>query len=257
MNFTHPDFVWRIRKEPEQFWYSYDRGHTWKGPHNFGDLMSKPELTGKEFTARTDYIVKSKDEALVFLAATRGKSGSDFTFTAKTTNGGKSFDFVSWIVPPTDAHRGVMPTTVRCSDTKLVAAVRRRTGHRGAWCWIDTYISKDEGNSWLFLSRVGETGTWNGNPPALTRLKDGRLCCVYGNRSRGQMIARFSGDEGMTWGPEIILRDDLQVDKFGDTDLGYPRLTQRPDGKLVALYYWATKKRPQHHIAATIWKQGQ
>ncbi|MHC4636678.1 MAG: sialidase family protein [Planctomycetota bacterium] len=254
INFAHPDFAMRIKKEPEQFWYSYDRGHTWKGPHHFGNLMKDPRLQGKEFTARTDYIVNSAEDCFVFLSARRGKSRSDFTFTSRTTNGGKSFDFVSWIVPPTDQHRGVMPTTVRCSDKKLVTVIRRREGG-GKNCWVDCYVSNNNARSWSFQSRVGETGLWNGNPPALARLKDGRLCCVYGNRSRNKMIARFSLDEGDTWGLEIILRDDFQVDKFGDHDFGYPRIVQRPDGKLVAIYYWATEKRPQQHIAATIWKQ--
>jgi hypothetical protein len=245
----------RIKKEPEQFWYSYDRGHTWKGPHNFGELMKHPKLKGKEFTARTDYIVNGRDECLIFLSATPGQSGRDFTFTARTTNGGKSFDFVSWIVPPTDPHRGVMPTTVRCSETRLVTAIRRRLGSGGKPCWVDAYVSKDNASSWSFVSKVGDAGVWNGNPPAMVRMKDGRLCCVYGNRSRKQMIARFSGDEGVTWGPEIILRDDFEVDSFDDRDFGYPRVVQRPDGKLVAIYYWATKERPQHQIAATIWRQ--
>jgi hypothetical protein len=256
MNFAHPDFAMRIKKEPEQFWYSHDRGHTWKGPHNFGELMKDPKLKEKEFTARTDYMVNGPDDCLVFLSAKRGESGSDFTFTARTTNGGKSFDFVSWVVPPTDPHRGVMPTTVRCSDKKLVTAIRRRQG-RGKPCWIDVYVSNDNGSSWPFLSKVGDAGVWNGNPPALVRMKDGRLCCVYGNRSRKQMIARFSADEGATWGPEVVLRDDFQVDSFDDRDFGYPRLLQRPDGKLVAIYYWATKQHPQHYIAATIWRQDQ
>jgi hypothetical protein len=255
MDFAHPDFAMRIKKEPEQFWYSHDRGHTWKGPHNFGELMKHPKLKQKEFTARTDYIVDGPDDCLIFLSATPGQSGRDVTFTARTTNAGKSFDFVSWIVPPTDPHRGVMPTTVRCSDTKLVTAIRRRQGSGGKPCWIDVYVSNDNGSSWAFLSKVGDAGVWNGNPPALVRMKDGQLCCVYGNRSRKQMIARFSGDEGATWGPEVILRDDFQVDSFDDRDLGYPRLVQRPDGKLVAIYYWATKEHPQHYIAATIWKQ--
>ncbi|MHC4645695.1 MAG: sialidase family protein [Planctomycetota bacterium] len=255
IDFGHPDFAMRVKKEPEQFWYSYDRGHTWKGPHNFGELMNHPRLAGKEFTARTDYMVNGPDDCLIFLSATRGKSGSDFTFAARTTDGGKSFNPVSWIVPPTNPHRGVMPTTVRCSKKKLVTAIRRRRGSGGKPCWIDAYVSNDNGGSWSFLSKVGDAGVWNGNPPALALMKDGRLCCVYGNRSRKQMIARFSGDQGATWGPEVILRDDFQVDSFDDRDFGYPRLMQRPDGKLVAIYYWATKERPQHHIAATIWQQ--
>jgi hypothetical protein len=252
INFAHPDFVMRIKKEPEQFWYSYDRGHTWKGPHNFGALMNHANLAGKEFSARTDYIVNGPADCFVFLSARKGKSGSDFTFTTRTTDGGKTFDFVSWIVPPTDPHRGVMPTTVRCSDAKLVTSIRRRTGG-GKACWVDAYVSNDNGSSWSFLSKVGDTGFWNGNPPALVRMKNGRLCCVYGNRSKKQMIARLSGDEGATWGREIILRDDFQVDSFDDKDFGYPRLVQRPDGKLVAVYYWATRELVEQHIAATIW----
>jgi len=50
------------------------------------------------------------------------------------------------------------------------------------------------------------------------------------------------------------LRNDFQVDSHGDPDLGYPRLVQKPDGKPVVIYYWATAKKPQHHIAATIWR---
>jgi hypothetical protein len=156
INFAHPDFAMRIKKEPEQFWYSYDRGHTWKGPHNFGQLMNQSNLKGKEFTARTDYIVNGQDDCLVFLSATRGKSGSDFTFTATTTDGGRTFDFLSWIVSPTDPHRGVMPATVRCSNTKLVTAIRRRQGG-GKPCWVDVYASNDNARSWSFLSKVGET----------------------------------------------------------------------------------------------------
>jgi hypothetical protein len=153
-------------------------------------------VAGKEFTARTDYIVNNQDNCFVFVSATRGASGSDFSFTARTTDGGKSFDFVSWIFPPTDPHRGVLPTTVRCSDNKLVTVIRR-TG-RGKPCWIDAYVSNDNANSWSHLSKVGDAGTWNGNTPALALMKDGRICCVYGNRSRMQMIARFSSDQGAT-----------------------------------------------------------
>jgi hypothetical protein len=254
INFAHPDFAIRIRKEPEQFWYSYDRGHTWKGPHHFGNLMKHKRFEGKEFTARTDFVVNSADDCFVFLSATRGASGRDFTFTARTTDGGNTFRFVSWIVPPTDPHRGVMPATVRCSSTDLVTAIRRRQGRNtgGNNCWIDCYISKDNAATWKFQSKVGEAGLWNGNPPAMVRLYDGRICCVYGNRSTNQMLARMSKDLGKTWGPEIVLKDDFQVDKFGDNDFGYPRITQRLDGKLVTIYYWATKKHPQHYIEATI-----
>jgi hypothetical protein len=76
---------------------------------------------------------------------------------------------------------------------------------------------------------------------------------VYGNRARRQIVARLSTDEGRTWGQAIVLRDDFQsVDD--EPDFGYPRVTQRADGHLLALYYWATSSHPQQHIAATIWE---
>jgi hypothetical protein len=66
------------------------------------------------------------------------------------------------------------------------------------------------------------------------------------------MLARYSQDEGMSWGEEQVLRDDY-ASVQDDQDLGYPRLIQRSDGCLVATYYWATRDRPHQHIAATIW----
>jgi hypothetical protein len=40
----------------------------------------------------------------------------------------------------------------------------------------------------------------------------------------------------------------------GLRDMGYVRLVQRSDGKLVAIYYWATDDKPQQYIAASIWE---
>ena len=252
INFSHPDFAMRVGGE--EFFISYDRGKSWQGPYLFGDFgLPESELT--EITSRTDYIVNGPKDCFIFTAVRKpDKFGTDRAFCMRTTDGGKTFKFVSWIVAPEDPYRAVMPSTVRLSGNKLVTAIRRRA-HPKDECWVDAYISNDNGKSWKFLSRVGETGNWNGNPPALARLTDGRLCCVYGNRTERRMYAGISDDQGATWGERIILRDDFREDT--EQDLGYPRLVQRADGALVAMYYWATKERPQQHIAATIWKQAQ
>jgi len=47
---------------------------------------------------------------------------------------------------------------------------------------------------------------------------------------------------------EILLRGD-----GGTWDLGYTRSVQRPDGKIVTIYYYNTVENPEQHIVATIW----
>ena len=248
INFAHPDFAMRVRNS--QILISYDRGHIWWGPYEMGRFgLDNTELS--EITSRTDYIVSSADDCLIFLSARQpSKFATDRAFCVRTTDGGKTFRFVSWMVPPGDPHRAVMPSTVRCSSSRLVSALRRRA-HPEDVCWVDAYVSNDNGESWSFLSKIGDCGPWNGNPPAMVRLRDGRLSCVYGSRAQRRIYTRLSSDEGASWGAEIVLRDDFRIDT--EPDLGYPRLVQRPDGKLVTMYYWTTEKRPQQHIAATIW----
>ncbi len=54
-------------------------------------------------------------------------------------------------------------------------------------------------------------------------------------------------DDGKSWSGEIHLRDDGRT-----WDFGYPRIVQRPDGKIVTIYYYTTEENPEQHIAATI-----
>ena len=261
VDFASPGFVMRVEgygyhgNTGQQWFYSLDKGVNWKGPYTFGTLLDHPELVGKQFTSRTGYIVNGTDDCFLFLSVRTVGTGlqvscTDKVFLARTTDGGKSFRFVSWVVPPSDESRAVMPAPVRLSPTRMVVAIRRRNDAFPS-CWIDCYHSTDNGASWSFLSRVGETGGSNGNPPAMIRLSDGRLCCVFGNRDRAVMIARFSANGGQSWGPELVLRDDFK--SINDSmDFGYPRLFQRPDGKLVTAYFWCSPEKPETHIEATV-----
>ena len=36
-------------------------------------------------------------------------------------------------------------------------------------------------------------------------------------------------------------------------DFGYTRSVQRPDGKIVTIYYYTTEENHEQYIAATIW----
>ena len=266
IRFADPAFAMRVvgdryhgsTEKRGGFFVSYDRGATWEGPYRFRGLEDEPQLEGVTLTARTDYLVEGSATCLVLLSGRHEPATgepafwSDRVFCARTLDGGLTFRFESWMVPPSDPFRAVMPSTVRCGSGKLIAAVRRAMPDDK---WIDAYVSTDAARTWRFLHRLSDTGPHNGNPPALAKLFDGRLCCAYGRRDRRQIVARLSEDEGQSWGNETVLRDDFPPG--AEPDLGYPRLVQRTDGQLVAMYYWATRELPRQHIEGTIWRPGE
>jgi hypothetical protein len=261
INFGHPDFALRVAAmgyhgtdDPAgRFFISYDRGKNWVGSHRFNELNDDPNLKGMEITARTSYLVTGPDSCQIFMSARNPElefaSRLDKSFVAETTNGGRTFNFISWIVPWTDPYRAVMPSTVKTNDGRIVVAVRCRNPRNiEQECWIDTYVSIDGGRSWSFLSKVGITGLHNGNPPGLAALKDGRLACAYGNRSIRKMLVRVSDDGGHTWGKEMVIRDNPL-----NHDIGYPQLVQNAGGEMVAIYYIATEEHPHSYVEASIW----
>jgi hypothetical protein len=253
IDFTNPGFCMALRMTEGQkgrswFFYSYDRGKTWKGPVNF------PMLGQTSIMARTDYIVNGKRDAMVFLTAAKAGGGEGRPFLARTTDGGLSWKFVAWIAPDPGAGFSIMPSSVRLSKTEIVTTVRHEDSLRKGPNWIDAYVTRDNGESWQYLSRpVPDTGDKSGNPPSLIRLHDGRLAITYGHRSPPfEIRARLSGDGGKTWSPDIVLRKDA-----GAWDIGYTRTVQRPDGKIVTAYYWATAPQKERTIEVTIWDPGK
>jgi hypothetical protein len=265
LDFTHDGFALRVTSEGYHaasdstgfFQYSNDRGRTWSPPYRFNGLNDHPELKGFELTARTNYQVIDNNTCLIMMAARNPElefaNRLDKAFVARTSDGGKTFEFASWIVPWTDNYRAVMPSVVRTAKGNLVASVRRRNPRNDEQvCWVDAFFSDDNGNSWRFHSRVGDTGLRNGNPPALYALADGRLACCYANRSLHKILIRFSSDEGRSWQDEIVLRQDPL-----DNDIGYPQLTENHLGELVAIYYLADEERPVSYIEAAIWDPKQ
>lgn len=263
LDFTHPGFVMRVEgngyhgNQGAQWYVSEDRGVSWRGPFGLGGMLDHPELRGMEFTSRTAYLVNGARDLLLFASARERPHENpldvvfDKSFLARTIDGGRTFDFVAWLVGRDDPYRAVMPAPVRLAPDHLVAALRRKSKAEN---WIDVYVSKDNGATWAFLSRVGETeagNRYNGNPPAMIALADGRLCCAYGNRHTRQIVARVSADGGRAWGPVQVVREGFESVN-GWPDLGYCRLFQRTDGKLVVIYFWCSPERPQTHIEATI-----
>lgn len=141
-----------------------------------------------------------------------------------------------------------MPSVAQASNGDLVMTHRRRNLRKEEQpCWIDAYVSKDSGRFWSFLSKRGETGLNNGNPPGLVMLKDGQLACCFANRSSSKILLRISKNSGRSWDQEIVVRDN----PFS-YDMGYPQLFQNHTGKLVALYYIVTEESQHSYIEAAI-----
>jgi hypothetical protein len=247
IEFTHPDFALTCRMAgvytgQSRFYYSYDRGHSWKGPF----LLPKFDQNG--IAARTDYIVNGPHDCQLFLTAAKSNSREGRPICVRTLDGGKTWRFVSFIGPEPKGY-SIMPSTVRLSARDLVTTIRRLEESPQRRSWIDAWKSTDDGQSWSLLGEpVPDAG--EGNPPSLIRLAAGRLCLTYGIRARPfGIFARLSRDGGMSWQDQIVVRDD-----GGGRDLGYPRSIQRPDGRIVTIYYfWDEKTGPERYIAASIW----
>jgi len=244
IDFTHPDFALTVRTNStgagiSRFFYSYDRGHIWEGPYRL------PNFGTPGTAARTDYIVNSKSDCMLFITAAKEDGKEGWPICIRTTDGGKSWEFLSWIGEKKNGF-SIMPASVRLSESEILVVTRRRDGPRR---WLSAYLSSDNGCSWEQLKDpVSDTG--EGNPSALIRLRDGRLCLVYGYRAKPFSIrAKLSEDNGRSWSDDIVLRDD-----GANRDVGYPRCVQRPDGKVVVLYYFNdVETGPERYIGATIW----
>ena len=249
IDFSHPDFAMLcarsgLESEAESWFYtSTNRCSSWEGPF----ILPMFEQVG--IAARTDYLTygnPNPDKATLFLTSTKSNGKEGRVLCAETIDGGKSFQFLSWLRQDPKGF-DIMPSSVIINSENMITAVRSRnsSGNKNR---IDLYKSEDNGRKWFFISTaVKDTGR-GGNPPSLIQLRDGRLCLLYGYRDYPYGI-RFiiSEDNGYSWTKENVLRDD-----GGDSDIGYPRAIQRSDGKVVVVYYFNNSSQPERYIAATI-----
>jgi hypothetical protein len=252
IDFTHPDFALMCARTGlgggtlAWFYTSTDRAQSWQGPYAFPLF----DQTGIE--ARTDTIINSAGDCMFFLTAAREDGGEGKgVLMARTTDGGKNINFVSW-VGTSAVNDLIMPSSVRVDDHTLLTAIRCNVAvgeFETVSTWIDLYQSTDNGSTWNHLNRPVPDAGSGGNPPSMIKLQDGRICLTYGYRAAPFGIrARLSEDGGKSWGEVIHLRDD-----GGCSDLGYPRTIQRPDGVIVTTYYFNDDPDTERFIGATLW----
>ena len=256
-DWTSPDFFltagFGIPPERDQnlgyIQHSRDRGQTWEGPYRM------PAFGFAWVQVKPDFIVRPDGVVLLFVTVGLGggAAGNRLVAVYASSDDGLSWQYLAPIMatsPDARFTNRYYASPVLLDDGRILVALRCQMDARNAW--PEVFESQDGGRHWRFVSRVSD---WGG-PTDLTLLKDGRLLAVYGYRVPPYGIrARLSKDDGATWGPELILRDD-----GGSWDLGYPRTALLADGKVIVAYYINCANDETQldggvrHIAATMFK---
>lgn len=249
-DFTNPNFILTFFRHnnhngPTHFYYSEDKGSLWQGPYTF------PDLGTKGVASRTDYIVNGKQELIAFLTVAKSNKKEGRVVVVKTTDGGLTWKILSWVGQEHDGF-DIMPSSLRISENKLLTVIRTRT--KDNLDLLTSYFSNDDGKTWAKgRNPVFDTGK-SGSPPTLIKLRDGRLALgyIFRDDSNSRVNVRFSSDNGMTWSDEVVLRGEDGANR----DVGYPRMVQRSDGKIVIVYYWNNAnlkdQKPYRYIAYTV-----
>lgn len=238
---------------------SRDRGHSW-GPALPVPLDGLHSLSGMN-----SVLIRPDGTAFIWLMEVDEGGWNRHPCIFALNPGSTDFHFLTFITKKHDpygaadgdyqstyrfgGHRWFYPRGYLLPNGRMLCVLRCQRDPTGVM-WTEVYSSDDGGRTWAFLSRVNDFGS----PGSLVQLPDGRLVMVYGYRLKPQGIrAAVSEDGGMTWGPELIVRDD-----GGSWDLGYPNAWVTDEGNVGVIYYFNSKDDPVQvnggvrHIARSI-----
>jgi hypothetical protein len=112
---------------------------------------------------------------------------------------------------------------------------------------LEVLHSDDDGVAWR---SAGLLTARNQHPAHLLRVADGRILLSYADRAKTpkEVLARFSEDEGETWGPPRVL-----ATYTGDG--GYPSSAQLADQTVVTAFYAAAVPAHQrYHMGVVRWR---
>ncbi len=196
--------------------FSKDRGRTWSEP-------VKSPIDPAEGASPFGKIVQLPDgTVLLNVYYERGPGlNHETSLVYRSGDGGRT-----WGDPTVIADHYNETALLPLSDGRLLAMARSHGGGHLAVC-----LSSDQGRTWTAPRQVTADRE---HPADVIRLSDGRLLLAFGERNRPFGVrALFSSDNGMTWGPElIVLADDAH-----NLDCGYPSSVEVHPGEIVTLYY--------------------
>lgn len=217
---------------------STDGGKTWTQIKEF----PSPEEGWSHYVPFGD--IKTGADGALHVSCYHGKF-------ADPTQGTKIAVMRSWHFRSDDDGKTWQPTGIlhpKGNETTLLHLGGKRWMAAARFTQMDILFSEDDGATWSEPRSVTAKNEINGH---LLRLKDGRTLLAYGSRVKGQfgVLAKFSGDEGMSWGEPIRIAHTLE------SDCGYPSTIQRADGRLVTAWYSkASENHQRYHMGVAIWE---
>lgn len=202
-------------------------------------------------SANSSQMVRSDGTSLMFLTAISKDGWSRRPLVYASVPDRSTWHFLSFMTPREDpygaadgdwetlassfaygGHRWFYPRGTELPSGRILSPLRCQRSPQGVM-WTEMHASDDGGRTWGFISRINDFGA----PGSLVHMPDGRLVVVYGFRLPPFGIrARVSEDEGRTWGPEIVLRDD-----GGSWDLGYPNAWLADNDRVGVIYYFNSR----------------
>lgn len=221
---------------------SKDAGRSWSRAYRL-PLDGLPSVS-----ANASQMVRPDGRSLLFLTMISKDGWSRRPMVYGSVPDGSTWHFLSFITPKEDpygaadgdwkstyrfgGHRWFYPRAQMLPGGRILCTLRCQRDPTGVM-WTELFYSDDGAETWHFLSRINDFGA----PGSLVQMKDGRLVCVYGFRLPPYGVrACVSEDQGQTWGPEIVVRDD-----GGSWDLGYPNAIEAGPGKIMVVYYFNSR----------------
>lgn len=252
---------------------STDDGKSWRVDHDRLEVRGVTEVPGNLAIGTEDWFIDPENPEHVYMAFQywdhKGARGSHLsgTFLARSTDNGRSYEFLSWIGPLGDMrNRGSKatfePAIEYVGNRTIVAILRDAEPGASGGCHTWQTVSTDMGRSFGPLFDIADqvdggipNGLWQrvrlykeSNPvfwfdnPLDYAKGEGRLW-GFGLHSNGggytrKPVVYYSDDNGCTWhGPE-----SLHGAMTPGTDTGYGDLKRRTDGTFVAATYFADRK---------------